>query len=320
MIPIRDTVRSRNYPVVNTVLIAANALLFLIQMGHPNLESFILTYGLIPARYSVPEIASQFTSGEQTLALFSFMFLHGSFLHLLGNMWSLYIFGDNVEDRMGPIRYLLFYLCCGWVSGLAHMVTNWGSQVPTIGASGAIAGIMGAYFILYPHSKILTLVPVLFIPLFFEIPATFFLAIWFFLQFLSAAAAAGTGGGIAWWAHIGGFLFGMILVKALAFMPELGFTRKVQTARARSPLLHLMRTAETDESDNLYGQIRISPFEARNGTWKMFSVPWGIRTRLIRVRVPPGISPGMILRLREAGKRREDGERGDLYIKVLVDS
>ena len=323
MIPIRDTVRSRNYPAVNMLIIAANVLLYLIEMGQgPHLERFILTYGLVPARYSVPEIASHFTFNEQALALFSFMFLHGSFWHLLGNMWSLYIFGDNVEDRMGPIRYLLFYLCCGWVSGLAHLVTNWYSQVPTIGASGAIAGIMGAYFILYPHSKILTLVPIVFIPLFFEIPATFFLGIWFLLQFLSAAASFGAAGGIAWWAHIGGFLFGMVLVKVLALLPELGFTEKVRqtTSRGRSPLLHLMRTAETDESDNLYGQIKISPFEARTGTWKMFSVPWGLRSRLIRVRVPPGVSPGMVLRLQKAGKTRDDGGRGDLYIKVLVDS
>ncbi|MBW1802215.1 MAG: rhomboid family intramembrane serine protease, partial [Deltaproteobacteria bacterium] len=157
MIPIRDTVRSRNYPVVNTMIIGLNILLFLIEMGQgQRLGQFISTYGLIPARYSSPEIARYFTFGQQVLAFFSFMFLHGGFWHLLGNMWSLYIFGDNVEDRLGSFRYLFFYLLCGWASGVSHLALNWHSKVPTIGASGAIAGIMGAYLITYPKSRILT--------------------------------------------------------------------------------------------------------------------------------------------------------------------
>ena len=123
MIPLRDTIRSKNYPVVNTLLIAANVLVFLIQMAQgPEQTRFIWTYGLVPARYSFPEIAAHFTSSQQVLALFSFMFLHGGFWHLLGNMWFLYIFGDNVEDHLGPFRYLLFYLFCGWASGLFHLL------------------------------------------------------------------------------------------------------------------------------------------------------------------------------------------------------
>jgi len=322
MIPIRDTIRSRNYPAVNMLIIAANVLLYLIEMAQgPDLDRFIFSYGLVPARYSVPELAAQFTFNEQVLALFSFMFLHGGFWHLLGNMWSLYIFGDNVEDRLGPIRYLLFYLCCGWVSGLAQLATNWYSQVPTIGASGAIAGVMGAYLVLYPRSKILTLIPIVFIPLFVDIPASFFLGIWFLFQFLNAMGSSGAIGGVAFWAHIGGFLFGMLLLKLFARMPELGVTRQVRqtTAREKTPLLHLLRSAEADGSANLYGQISISPFEARSGTWKMFSVPFGLRSRLVRVRVPPGVSNGTVLCLKQAGHAREEGGRGDLFLKVLVE-
>ncbi|RPI74839.1 MAG: rhomboid family intramembrane serine protease, partial [Desulfobacteraceae bacterium] len=197
MLPIRDTLRSQNHPVVNWTLIGLNVLVFLIELLQGrHLEPFIYTYGLVPARYSLPEIAIHFTFGQQLLALFSFMFLHGGFWHLIGNMWSLYIFGDNVEDRLGHFRYLLFYLLCGWGSGLAHLVLNWQSAMPTIGASGAIAGIMGGYFILYPKSKILTLIPIFIIPFFFEIPAFVFLGLWFLMQFISAAGATAHSSGI----------------------------------------------------------------------------------------------------------------------------
>ena len=140
MIPIRDTVQSKNYPVVNTVIIALNVLLYLVELAQgERLNHFILIYGLVPVRYSVPEISAYFTLGQQAFAFLSFMFLHGGFWHLLGNMWSLYTFGDNVEDRLGHLRYVIFYLLCGGASGLSHLFLNWHSQVPTIGASGAIA-------------------------------------------------------------------------------------------------------------------------------------------------------------------------------------
>jgi membrane associated rhomboid family serine protease len=171
MIPIRDQIQSRSYPIVTQGIIGLNALVFLFQMTQgENIERFIFTYGLVPARFSMPE-AAHFTFGEQAFSLLSFMFLHGGFFHLLGNMWSLDIFGDNVEDRMGSTRFLLFYLLCGWASGFAHLWSNWASTVPTIGASGAIAGVMGAYLILFPKSRIITLIPILFIPYFIEIPA-----------------------------------------------------------------------------------------------------------------------------------------------------
>ena len=177
MIPLRDTTPSKNYPIINNLLIGVNVFVYLVQWAQgPAQDRFIFLYGLVPARYSIDAWSSQFTFEQQAFSFLSFMFLHGGFWHLLGNMWSLYIFGDNVEDRMGSLRYLVFYLLSGFASGLTHLFLNWHSQIPTIGASGAIAGVMGAYFILYPKSRILTLIPIFFIPYFIEVPAFFFWA------------------------------------------------------------------------------------------------------------------------------------------------
>ncbi|MEW5909732.1 MAG: rhomboid family intramembrane serine protease, partial [Thermodesulfobacteriota bacterium] len=143
MIPIRDTLPSKNFPVVNTMLIGANIFVYLIQAAQgEEINRFIYIYGLVPARYSIESISSYFSTGQQLFSLMSFMFLHGGIFHLLGNMWSLYIFGDNVEDRLGSLRYLLFYFLCGLASGLFHLFINLESNIPTIGASGAIAGVM----------------------------------------------------------------------------------------------------------------------------------------------------------------------------------
>ncbi|MFC1592156.1 rhomboid family intramembrane serine protease, partial [Thermodesulfobacteriota bacterium] len=167
MIPLRDTTPCKNYPVVNTGLILLNILVYLLQQGQGReLDRFFYLYGLVPARYTVPEIAAYFSFSEQLLSLFTFMFLHGGLLHLAGNLWTLYIFGDNIEDRLGPLRYLVFYLLCGLGSGLFHLMLNSHATVPVIGASGAIAGVMGAYFILYPAARILTLIPIFIIPYF----------------------------------------------------------------------------------------------------------------------------------------------------------
>ncbi len=136
MIPIRDTVSSKNYPVINNVIIGINVTLYLMElMQGGGLGKFIYIYGLVPARYSVPQLRSYFSIGEQIIPFISFMFLHGGFWHLLGNMWSLYIFGDNVEDELGHVRYLLFYLLCGLTSGFVHLIFNLHSNIPTIGAS-----------------------------------------------------------------------------------------------------------------------------------------------------------------------------------------
>jgi membrane associated rhomboid family serine protease len=323
MIPIRDTVPSKNYPVVNTTLIGINLLVFLVQLAQgPNLDKFVYIYGLVPARYSVPGIAAYFSPGLQLFSLFSFMFLHGGWLHLIGNMWSLWIFGDNVEDRLGSARYLVFYLLCGLLSGLFHLVFNLGSNIPTIGASGAIAGVMGAYIILYPQSKILTLIPIIFIPWFIEIPAFVFLGIWFLIQFANAAGSSGGMGGVAWWAHVGGFIFGMVLVKLFLMFPRAGVSDQVRkmTRKKTSQRLHGISPEGSGKEPHLYATIRITPYEVLAGTQKLINIPMGFRKRLFRVTIPPGTREGSVLRLRGMGKPLPDGGRGDIYLKVTVDS
>jgi len=289
------------------------------QGGH--LDRFIYIYGLVPARYAIPQIATYFTAGQQLFALISFMFLHGGFWHLLGNMWSLYIFGDNVEDRLGPLRYLLFYLLCGFTSGLSHLFLNLNSNVPTIGASGAIAGIMGAYFILHPRSKILTLIPILFIPYFIEIPAFFFLGIWLLFQLVNAAGSYGGGSGIAWWAHIGGFVFGIIFLKLFLVIPKIGVTDKVRnvTAKRRTHRLQVIRPIGPGKDPHLYGTIQVSAYEAFAGTRKLVNIPWGFHKRLVKVVIPPGIKEGSKLRLKGLGKQPPDvRDQGDLFLKVVI--
>jgi len=217
VIPLRDDIPARRTPVVTWALIAINVLVFLYEKSLPPraLEDLVFLRGLVPARYTDPGwAASAGFPPDHYLSFLTCMFLHGSWLHVIGNMWSLWIFGDNVEDRMGPLRFLLFYVLCGLAAGVLHVVTNASSQVPTVGASGAIAGVLGAYFILFPHARVLTLVPLLFIPFFFELPAIVFLLIWFGLQLLQAwsgLGAEGMGGGVAWWAHVGGFAAGILL-------------------------------------------------------------------------------------------------------------
>jgi len=321
MIPIRDTIPSKNYPVVNNTIIGINVVVYLVQISLvSDLNRFVYIYGLVPARYSIPQITSYFTTSQQLFSLLSFMFLHGGFWHLLGNMWSLYIFGDNIEDRLGPLRYLVFYLLCGITSGFSHLIINLHSNIPTIGASGAIAGVMGAYLILYPHAKILTLIPIIFIPWFIEIPAFFFLGLWFVFQFISAAGSHGGIGGIAWWAHIGGFIFGIIFLKILLALPGTGVSapmRKV-TAKRKTHRLQVIRPVGPGEDPHLYGTITITSFEALTGTLKLVNIPWGFQKRLVRVAVPAGVQAGSKLRLKGLGKITPDGQRGDLYLKVSI--
>ena len=323
MIPLRDTTPTRNYPVVNTTIIGINVVVYFIQLlQSTEINKFVYIYGLVPARYSIPQVAEYFTTGQQIFSLVSFMFLHGGFWHILGNMWSLYIFGDNVEDRLGPIRYALFYLLCGIASGLSHMTLNWHSNLPTIGASGAIAGVMGAYFLLHPRSKILTLIPIFFIPYFINIPAFVFLGLWFLLQFINAAGSQGLGGGIAWWAHIGGFLFGMLFLKLFSFMPQMGVSNRMRplTAKRKTPRLQVIRPATSGNDQHLYGRIKITPYEALKGTRKLVNIPLGFQKRMFNVKVPAGIQEGNVLRLKGLGQRMQSGEKGDLYLKVNIES
>jgi len=321
MIPIRDTVESGNYPVVTHLIIAANVMVYLIQLSQgARIDHFILMYGLVPARYSDPFVAGYFTLGQQLFSFISFMFVHGGFWHVLFNMWSLYIFGDNVEDRLGPVRYLLFYLLCGLTSGLAHLFLNWHSQIPTVGASGAIAGVMGAYFILHPGAKILTMIPVLFIPFFVELPAFFFLGLWFFFQLASASLSPAQEGGIAWWAHIGGVIFGMIFLKLFARVPETELTQAVKskTARKKTPHLQTLHTTAAPEDPHLYGDMVITPEEALKGTRKLVNIPWAFQKRLLHVTVPPGVKEGTVLRLEGMGRGAPEGLKGDLLLKLKI--
>jgi len=323
MIPLRDTTPTRNYPVVNSAIIGINVVVFLIQLLQgPGINRFIYIYGLVPARYSIPQVAEYFTMSQQIFSLVSFMFLHGSFWHILGNMWSLYIFGDNVEDRLGSIRYALFYLLCGIASGLSHLMLNLQSNVPTIGASGAIAGVMGAYFILHPRSKILTLIPIFFIPYFLNIPAYIFLGLWFLLQFINAAGSQGTAGGIAWWAHIGGFVFGIVFLKLFTALPDTGVSRQMRqfTVKRKTPRLQVLHPASSGEDPHLYGLIKITPHEAVSGTHKLVNIPLGFKKRLFNVKVPAGIQEGTVLRLKGLGQRAGAHGSGDLYLKVTIES
>lgn len=321
MIPIRDTTPVKHFPVVNNLIIGINIVVYLLQMYQgPALDRFIYIYGLVPARYSVPQIAEYFSFGQQVFSLISFMFLHGGFWHILGNMWSLFIFGDNVEDHLGHLRYLLFYLLCGLASGVSHLVLNLNSNIPTIGASGAIAGVMGAYFILHPASRILTLIPIIFIPWFIEIPAFFFLGIWFVIQFLNAAGSQGAVGGIAWWAHIGGFIFGILFLKVFQAMPATALAERLSpvTEKKKTHRLQVIHPSGTGDSPHLYGSIQITPHEAYTGSNKFVNIPWGFHTRLVKVVVPPGIREGKILRLKGMGRQLAGEQRGDLFLKVVV--
>jgi membrane associated rhomboid family serine protease len=210
MIPLRDTIPSSRFPVVTVGIICANALVFIaeINLGPRALEQLFYTWGIVPLRFTHPRLhANYFT-------LLSSMFIHGGWMHVIGNMWSLWIFGDNVEDRMGRGGFLLFYLLSGLAAGAIHIVTNPTSTAPTVGASGAIAGVMGAYLLLFPHSTVVTLVPIFFFLQVVELPAVLFLGFWFITQLfsgtLSLAVAGPQAGGVAWWAHIGGFVVGFL--------------------------------------------------------------------------------------------------------------
>jgi rhomboid family protein len=203
MIPLRDVIPSRTVPFLTVTIIVLNALAWFYELGLPraDLPVFLRQYGVVPA-YFAPA------------TLISSMFLHGSWSHVLGNMWYLWIFGDNVEDRMGHFRFLIFYLLCGIAAALGQIFIDPTSTLPTIGASGAIAGVMGAYFVLYPQSRVLTLIPLIIIWEVVELPAIFLLGFWFLMQLFSAGAIAATAnsqaGGVAFMAHVAGFLTGLV--------------------------------------------------------------------------------------------------------------
>ncbi len=220
MIPLRDVNRTHHIPWMTWVIILICVFAFLheVALPAPLLERFIYLFGFVPRRLMDPQwaLAVGYPPGA-TATLLTSMFLHGSFAHLLLNMWTLAVFGDNVEDRMGAFRYLIFYLLCGLAAALIHAFFNPSSEIPTVGASGAIAGVLGAYLFLFPRARIITFVPVFFMPYFIEVPAAFFLAMWFMIQVLSGWTSLflpPNVGGVAWWAHVGGFVAGALLFPA----------------------------------------------------------------------------------------------------------
>ena len=218
MIPLRDANPSRGVPMVTLALIALNCLVFFYELVLPpaGLEQLVFTFGMVPAKLTAFPTHPDISFADATVPFLTSMFLHGGWLHLIGNMWFLWIFGDNVEDYLGHVRFLLFYVLCGLAASVAHLAFNLNSTIPTLGASGAIAGVLGAYLLLFPGARILTYFPYFFL---FHVPAYVILIYWFVLQVLQGTATlaeARAGGGVAWWAHVGGFVAGLALVKLVA--------------------------------------------------------------------------------------------------------
>jgi len=209
MIPIRDTLRAARPPWVNYALIALCALAFLRELAAgPDVERFVTEHALVPARFTALAARHGILDPALYAPLVTSMFLHAGVAHFAGNMLFLWIFGDNVEDRMGHLGYAAFYLLGGIAAGATHVLANPASVVPTVGASGAIAAVMGAYMFLFPRAQILTLVIFFFVARVVAVPAVVWLGVWFLFQLLAGAGDSGAAGGVAWWAHAGGFAFG----------------------------------------------------------------------------------------------------------------
>lgn len=268
MIPLRDNIPPRTAPIVNYLLIAICGVVFLAQLADQSdgQDHLVESLGLIPERVFHPDV--QIIEKREVLVrgmfgpeqrvverevanppfspwftLFTCIFLHGGWMHFLGNMWFLHIFGDNVEDRFGHFGYLLLYLGCGVAASAAHLTVNASSTMPTIGASGAIAGVMGAYLLLYPRAQVLTLVPIIIFWQIMVIPAPVFLVIWFLLQFLqgSFSVTANEAGGVAWWAHIGGFAAGFVVAWLLERAHHLRPPVEVRLPDTQRPTMYRYR-------------------------------------------------------------------------------
>jgi rhomboid family protein len=225
MFPIQDSVPSRSVPVVTRALILINVVVFFFELSlsRESIIQLFYLFGVVPARFTDPEWAASigFPIGSYW-SLLTHQFLHGGWLHIVANMWTLWIFGDNVEDRMGPLRFIIFYLVCGVLAALTQVLVTPDATIPSVGASGAIAGVLGAYLLFFPTARLIVLIPILFFPFFFELPAVIFLVLWFFIQLFSGTAMLASPqqvGGIAFWAHIGGFIAGMLLCRFFVRRP-----------------------------------------------------------------------------------------------------
>jgi len=225
MFPIQDSVPSRSVPVVTRALILINVVVFFFELSlsRESIIQLFYLFGVVPARFTDPEWAASigFPIGSYW-SLLTHQFLHGGWLHIVANMWTLWIFGDNVEDRMGPLRFIIFYLVCGVLAALTQVLVTPDATIPSVGASGAIAGVLGAYLLFFPTARLIVLIPILFFPFFFELPAVIFLVFWFFIQLFSGTAMLASSqqvGGIAFGAHIGGFIAGMLLCRFFVRRP-----------------------------------------------------------------------------------------------------
>lgn len=218
MIPLHDDNPTRSFPVLTVLLIATCVLVYVFQaaLGPGGGQAIIYSLGVIPAvLLDKVELSRNLVLVPAELTLFTSMFLHGGFLHLAGNMLYLWIFGNNIEDALGKVRFLIFYFLCGIVAACGQIAQDPDSTIPMVGASGAISGVLGAYLLLYPHARVLVLVPLGFFMQMMKIPAGWVLGLWFVLQLVSSALTSSEGGGVAWFAHIGGFVAGMLLVPVL---------------------------------------------------------------------------------------------------------
>jgi membrane associated rhomboid family serine protease len=220
VIPLRDSVRTYTFPTVNIGLIGINTLVFVleIRLSPAALERLFANFGLVSAHLQLADPLALLANPIVLVTFITYLFLHGGWLHYLSNIWTLYIFGDNVEDRMGSARYLFFYLLIGALSGLLQALIAPQTWAPLIGASGAIAGVLGAFFMLYPRARVFTLIIIVIFPWFVNIPALIYLRVWFVLQLFSGIStlslpAVASAGGVAWWAHIGGFILGIVLYR-----------------------------------------------------------------------------------------------------------
>lgn len=231
-IPLKDHIKRRSFSISTTALILANVCVFLYELSlGRGLNSLVFTFGIIPARYtSLPALIGNGLNGF-FVPIFASMFLHGGWLHLIGNMLFLFVFGRSLEDRFGHLKFLFIYFLSGFGAAITHIIMNAGSRIPTIGASGAIAGVLGAYFVCFPGAKITTVIPLFIIFWTVEIPALLILGYWFLIQFLMGfqmlEIESASSGGVAWWAHVGGFLIGIFLAFSLR-------------ARRRGPVVELI--------------------------------------------------------------------------------